>query len=156
MSLLTPLPHLFTTTLSTYALYLSYQNITRLRTYESQSEKAAEWSNTAADRLQRTRTTQAGSTIALTLSLLTSTSLLFTSSSSSPYFPYLCLVSAAYLGAARIHSGRFWNEKEQTRIPFLQKFNDAVRGSERVVQVLGLLAWTWAGIGVGGFIGGRK
>jgi|TARA_R110002003_G_scaffold103_7_gene8158 hypothetical protein len=43
----------------------------------------------------------------------------------------------------------FWNEKEQTRVPFVQKFNDAVRGSEQVVWLLGALSTSWALSGVG-------
>jgi hypothetical protein len=51
--------------LSGYGLYMSYSNITRLQQYEKQSEKAAEWSNTAAQRLHKTRTTQASGTISV-------------------------------------------------------------------------------------------
>jgi hypothetical protein len=54
-----------TSALSGYGLFLSYQNITRLQQYEQQSEKAAEWSNTAAERLHKTRTTQASGTISV-------------------------------------------------------------------------------------------
>jgi hypothetical protein len=54
-----------TSALSAYGLFLSYQNITRLQQYEKQSEKAAEWSNTAAEKLQKTRTTQASGTISV-------------------------------------------------------------------------------------------
>ncbi|KAF2845899.1 hypothetical protein T440DRAFT_472367 [Plenodomus tracheiphilus IPT5] len=50
-------------TLSAYGLYLSYQNITRLQQYENTSEKAAKWSNTAAQRLRKTRTTQTSGTV---------------------------------------------------------------------------------------------
>jgi hypothetical protein len=50
---------------SACSLILSYQNIKRLRTYEKQSEKAAEWSNTAAQRLRKTRLTQAAGTAAV-------------------------------------------------------------------------------------------
>jgi hypothetical protein len=56
---------LCTTTLSGYGLFLSYQNISRLQQYEEQSEKAAEWSNTAAQRLHKTRTTQTSGTISV-------------------------------------------------------------------------------------------
>ena len=56
-----------TTALSSYGLLLSYQNITRLQQYEEQSEKAAEWSKTAAQRLHKTRTTQASGTIRVRL-----------------------------------------------------------------------------------------
>ena len=58
---LLPLPLL--ATLSTYGLHLSYQNITRLRAYEEKSEKAAKWSDTVAERLRRTRTTQTSGTV---------------------------------------------------------------------------------------------
>lgn len=54
-----------TAALSAYGLYLAYQNITRLQQYEQKSEKAAEWSNTAAQKLHKTRTTQATGTLAV-------------------------------------------------------------------------------------------
>jgi hypothetical protein len=56
-----------TSALSGYGLYLSYHNITRLQQYEKQSEKAAEWSNAAAHRLHKTRTTQTSGTISVLL-----------------------------------------------------------------------------------------
>ena len=37
----------------------------------------------------------------------------------------------------------FWNEGKQTKIPFVEKFNDAIRGSEKVVLVLETLAFSW-------------
>jgi hypothetical protein len=52
-----------TSALSAYSLYLSYQNITRLQQYEEKSKKAAEWSNTAAQRLHKTRSTQTSGTV---------------------------------------------------------------------------------------------
>ncbi|KAF2875616.1 hypothetical protein BDV95DRAFT_562268 [Massariosphaeria phaeospora] len=60
-----PPPVLSITALSTYALYLSYANITRLQTYEARSEKAAEWSTKAAERLRKTRMTQASAAISV-------------------------------------------------------------------------------------------
>jgi hypothetical protein len=51
-----------TSALSAYSLYLSYQNITRLQQYEEKSKKAADWSNTAAQRLHKTRSTQTSGT----------------------------------------------------------------------------------------------
>jgi hypothetical protein len=60
-----------TTALSTYGLLLSYQNITRLQQYEEQSEKAAEWSNTAKERLHKTRTTQTSGTLSVRILLPT-------------------------------------------------------------------------------------
>ncbi|KAF2686115.1 hypothetical protein K458DRAFT_239588, partial [Lentithecium fluviatile CBS 122367] len=127
---------------STYGLYLSYHNITRLQQYEEQSEKAAEWSNTAAERLHKTRTTQTSGTISLLVSLVTALTLLFRSTGK------IGLVSAALLNvvalfASRTHMANFWNEKNQTKVPFMQKFNEAIKGSEAVVGVLGLLSFAW-------------
>lgn len=42
----------------------------------------------------------------------------------------------------------FWNESNQTRIPFVQKFNEAVKGSEKVVWLLGTLSFGWASAGL--------
>jgi hypothetical protein len=58
-------PLLFSAVLSTYGLYLCKENITRLQQYEETSEKAAEWSNTAAQRLHKTRTTQTSGTLSV-------------------------------------------------------------------------------------------
>jgi hypothetical protein len=49
----------------------------------------------------------------------------------------------------------FWNEKNQTRVPFVQKFNDAVRGSETVVNILGALCASWVVSGLGWVAMGR-
>lgn len=58
---------------------------------------------------------------------------------------------------ARQHMADFWNESNQTRVPFVQKFNEAIKGSEKVVWLLGTLglAWGAAGVswGVAGFVG---
>ncbi|KAH7070631.1 hypothetical protein BKA63DRAFT_420491 [Paraphoma chrysanthemicola] len=139
-----------TSALSGYGLFLSYQNITRLQQYEKQSEKAAEWSNTAAHRLHKTRTTQASGTISLLISFVTPLVLLSTSHGSSP--TVLIAASAAntiMLLFTRTHMANFWNEKVQTRVPFVQKFNDAIRGSEQVVWLLGALSTSWALSGLG-------
>lgn len=56
----------------------------------------------------------------------------------------------------------FWNESNQARIPFVEKFNEAVRGSEKVVWILGTLGvgWAaasvvWAGMAMGWIGGGN-
>ncbi|KAH7402364.1 hypothetical protein DE146DRAFT_788051 [Phaeosphaeria sp. MPI-PUGE-AT-0046c] len=140
------LPLLATTALSTYGLFLSYQNITRLQQYEQQSEKAAEWSNTAAEHLHKTRTTQTSGTISLLTSFLTP--LVLTYSSTPTVLIAASAANAVLVFAARRHMAAFWNEKVQTRVPFVQKFNDAVRGSEQVVQILGALCGCWVVAGV--------
>jgi hypothetical protein len=38
----------------------------------------------------------------------------------------------------------FWNDTQQTRIPFVEKFNEAIRGSEKVVLLLGTISISWA------------
>jgi hypothetical protein len=57
--------------------------------------------------------------------------------------------NTALLALARQHMAAFWNDREQVRIPFVDKFNDAVRGSERVVWILGVLSASWGVAGVG-------
>ncbi|KAF1834778.1 hypothetical protein BDW02DRAFT_322286 [Decorospora gaudefroyi] len=138
-----------TTALSAYALTLSYENITRLRHYEEKSEKAAEWSNTAAHKLHKTRTTQASGTVTLILSLLTSTALIFLPSYATPRAIITAsAVNAAALYASRTHMARFWNESKQAKVPFVDKFNEAIRGSEKVVLLLGTLSQAWAVTGM--------
>ena len=38
----------------------------------------------------------------------------------------------------------FWNSKNQTQIPFVEKFNLAIKGSEELVTIQQLLALGWA------------
>ena len=66
--------------LSSYALYFSVISIRKLRRYEKISEQAAQYSNTADEQLQRTRTTQGAGAIAVSLLIA---SFLLPSSSSS-------------------------------------------------------------------------
>lgn len=73
-------PLLFASALSAYGLYLCKENITRLQQYEAQSEKAAEWSNTAAQRLRKTRTTQTSGTLSVRYPAAQSSLLLLPSS----------------------------------------------------------------------------
>jgi hypothetical protein len=154
-------PLLFSAVLSSYGLYLCKENITRLQQYEEASEKAAEWSNTAAQRLHKTRTTQTSGTLSvshqpqvcsarplinlqLALSFLAATTLPFLASKHTPTFLGITgLALGAGLYTARTHMANFWNESKQTKIPFVEKFNDAIRGSERVVAILETLAFSW-------------
>lgn len=48
----------------------------------------------------------------------------------------------------------FWNDREQVKVPFVEGFNEAVRGSETVVSLLGVLGGLWGLVGCvwgGGF-----
>jgi hypothetical protein len=51
--------------LSAFALYHASISIPNLQKYESKSEKAAKYSKTAAEQLQRTRSTQAVGAVAV-------------------------------------------------------------------------------------------
>lgn len=57
MFFLTGLVALIITLVSAYAMYQSITSIVNIRKYETKAEKAAEWSNTARDRLWDTRYT---------------------------------------------------------------------------------------------------
>lgn len=39
--------------------------------------------------------------------------------------------------------GQFWNDRNQVQVPFVEKFNEAIKGSELVVKVLDLLLFGW-------------
>ncbi|KAF1922763.1 uncharacterized protein M421DRAFT_77318 [Didymella exigua CBS 183.55] len=137
-------PLIFASVLSAYGLYLCKENITRLQQYEKASEEAAEWSNTAAQRLNKTRSTQTSGTLSLALSFLAATTLPFLCSKhTSTFLSITGLALGAGLYTARTHMANFWNESKQTKIPFVEKFNDAIRGSERVVAILETLAFSW-------------
>ncbi|KAF2824881.1 hypothetical protein CC86DRAFT_371369 [Ophiobolus disseminans] len=139
-----------TSALSGYALFLSYQNITRLQQYEEKSKKAAEWSNTAAQRLHKTRATQTSGTISLLISFFTPIALLSSSHGTNPTILMTAgAANAVILFFARTHMANFWNDSVQTRVPFVQKFNDAIRGSEQVVRILGALSAAWGVATVG-------
>jgi len=61
------IPLLLVVALSAYALYMCYQNITRLQEYEEQTQKAAKWSSNITERLYRTRATQSTGTASVCL-----------------------------------------------------------------------------------------
>ncbi|KAF2713051.1 hypothetical protein K504DRAFT_356745, partial [Pleomassaria siparia CBS 279.74] len=132
--------------ISAYGISLSYKTISRLRKYEEKSEKAAEWSNTAAERLHKTRTTQAGGAITIGASFITSLSLLIPSPIQLPLL-YVAIFNTVLLTASRVHMQRFWNDRVQTQVPFVETFNKAIKGSEELVTVLQWTALGWAGTG---------
>jgi hypothetical protein len=85
----------------------------------------------------------------LFVSFITPLVLATTSYGNSPTALMTCsAANAVVLFFTRMHMANFWNEKNQTRIPFVQKFNDAVRGSETVVSILGALCASWVVSGV--------
>lgn len=90
------------------------------------------------------------------ISLLSSLSILTnTPSSSTNTRAVIAFGNAAIVLVARQHMAAFWNESEQTRIPFVEKFNEAIRGSEQVVRVLGGLGLVWGAVGLVTLVMGR-
>ncbi|KAL1296895.1 hypothetical protein AAFC00_004509 [Neodothiora populina] len=131
--------------LSAYGLYLSYTSIQNLRQYEAQSEKAAEWSNTAAEQLHKTRTTQANAAITILLSFSTATVLTFVPHALPSTVRFV--LSPALLVAtlvARGHVSSFWSSK--AKVPFVQGYNEAIGTTKDIVDVLKLLEYSWVGM----------
>ena len=64
--------HCVQAAISGYALYHASISIPNLQKYESKSEKAAKYSKTAAEQLQRTRSTQAVGAAAVSIVILLS------------------------------------------------------------------------------------
>ncbi|KAF1967140.1 hypothetical protein BU23DRAFT_301691 [Bimuria novae-zelandiae CBS 107.79] len=141
------IPLCFVTVLSSYGLYMAYQNITRLQQYEEQAQRASKWSDAVGKRLQKTRATQTSGTIALILSTLSSVLLLLTKFGIATHvvLSIICLTVSAL---ARLHMKTFWNEKDQIRIPLMGKYNEAIAGSEEVVQLLGGITVAWIAAGL--------
>jgi len=141
------LPHAAQAALSSYGLYHSYQCITKLRQYEERSEKAAKYSNTAAEQLRKTRTTQASAAIAVISSLVSSIALLVFDAPSTSSGPSFMIVAQQALNlavqlAARAHVKEFWDNK--AKVPFVEGYNEAISGTTEIVRVLGLSGGLWA------------
>lgn len=66
----TGLVALIITLISAYAMYQSVTSIANIKKYESSAKKAAEWSNTARDRLWGTRYTIGTGFVSVSTSLL--------------------------------------------------------------------------------------
>ncbi|MCJ1390287.1 hypothetical protein MMC18_003145 [Xylographa bjoerkii] len=149
-TLLVPGLHAAQAALSAYGLYTSYISVTNLRQYESQSEKAAEYLETAAHQLHKTRTTQATGAGAILASFLTSIALLTRPSLSAPIAAAVNVGVAGLALAAMIHVGNFW--KGKARVPFVGGYNEGMRRTEDLRKMLGWLAMSWAATGVVGLV----
>ncbi|MCJ1477467.1 hypothetical protein MMC13_006139 [Lambiella insularis] len=131
---------------SAYGLYVSYISITNLQQHEEKSEKAAEYLETAAYQLHKTRTTQASGAAAILASFVTALTLTTNPSLSSLTCSLSNIAMAGGALAARIHIGNFWQGK--SRVPFVGGYNEGMRRTETMRQLLGLLAISWAVTGV--------
>ncbi|MCJ1439215.1 hypothetical protein MMC27_008606 [Xylographa pallens] len=149
-TLILPTFHAGQALLSAYGLYTSYISITNLQQYEASSEKAAEYLDTAAHQLHKTRITQASGALAILTSLLTSLALCTRPSISASTAAALNVGVAGLALAAMLHVGNFWRGK--ARVPFVEGYNEGMRRTEELRKVLGWLAMSWAATGVGGLV----
>jgi len=140
MSALLTLPPIALSLISAYGLFHSYQCIVKLQQYEEKSEKAAQYSSTAADQLHKTRTTQGSAAVSILFSFISSATLVF----ASPSPTITLFASAANLAAAlaaRAHVKDFWDGK--AKVPFVQGYNEAISGTAELMQVMAVLGGIW-------------
>jgi hypothetical protein len=88
----------------------------------------------------------------LIVSLATALTLLLRTSSKTTLL-LAAGANAVALFASRTHMANFWNESNQVKLPFVGKFNEAIKGSEQVVGVLGMLSGVWGMVGVAWLFG---
>jgi len=132
--------------LSTYGLYHSYVSITNLMQYEEKSKKAAEWSNTAAHQLRKTRTTQATGAGAIITSLTAAVVLLIRPSLTATTIALIHVGISCVALAAATHIGNFWDGK--ARVPFVGGYNEGMRRTQALKNMLQVLAGTWIFTGI--------
>ncbi|KAF2433132.1 hypothetical protein EJ08DRAFT_647521 [Tothia fuscella] len=142
MAYLQPLLHLAQASLSGYSLFHAYISITNLQKYEKKTEKAAEWSRTAAQELHKTRTTQTSGTLAILSSLVVALGLTFKASSATFNTLFFNSINVAICYFAQNHIGNFWNGK--AKVPFVQGYNDAITSTTIIRNHLQLLGVGWA------------
>ncbi|ETI27013.1 hypothetical protein G647_10112 [Cladophialophora carrionii CBS 160.54] len=143
MSVLLEMYHAIQACIGMVAALLSAMAIYNLNQWEPQAETASRYSNMASQQLHKTRTTQASGALATLLSLVSSVICVVAVSSGANTTPFL--LSAANSGGlflAYSHIGNFWREKG--KVPFSRTYNDGVRSSQQLLQVLGVLGVSWA------------
>ncbi|KAF4307840.1 hypothetical protein GTA08_BOTSDO03461 [Botryosphaeria dothidea] len=151
MEKLLPVIHLAQAVGSGYTLYFCYISIKNLQQYEKKSEKAAEYSNTAAEQLHKTRTTQGSALVTVLTSLLTSAFLLYTAvrpgesahPSSSPWLAIgLHAGNIVNIVLTRKHVAGFWENK--AKVPFVEGYNEAISSTANIIKSLERLAMGWS------------
>jgi len=162
-SIILSILHAFQAAYGAYNLYLSSISIRNLQGYENTSKKAAKYSNTAADQLHKTRTTQASTALAVTysnltkfphwqdqilFSLISSVSLTLYSSASAFIKIAVAGANIAVLGLVRQHVGRFWKGKARLALPGAGDYNEATKMTQEVRLNMAYLMASWALAGV--------
>ncbi|KAJ0118615.1 hypothetical protein N8I77_001593 [Diaporthe amygdali] len=144
----TGLVALIITLISIYATSQSITSIANIKKYEAKAEKAAEWSNTARDRLWGTRYTIGTGFISCLVSLITAVAyLLFVPSGPGLLAaPLQSIVPAVLAVALRFGASRymhdFWATK--AKVPLVDQYNAAISQSMDVIGLLDVLSVGWA------------
>ncbi|KAI7787310.1 hypothetical protein LA080_016384 [Diaporthe eres] len=148
----TGLVALIITLISAYALYQSVTSINNISKYEAKAKKAAEWSNTARDRLWGTRYTIGTGFVSCLVSLITAVAylLLVPSGAGILAAPLRTIWPAVLAVALRFGASRymhdFWATK--AKVPLIDQYNAAISQSMDVIGFLDLLSVGWAAVAV--------
>ncbi|KAK4550671.1 hypothetical protein LTR36_000250 [Oleoguttula mirabilis] len=142
--------HVSQMVLSSYGAFQSYVAITNLRKYEETTKKLAEWSSEVEHQLHKTRTTQASGAIAILASFAAST-VLAVVGPSLPAWARFTASPALLIGVlfARGHIKNYWAPGDKktvgTRIPLpnMGDYNEAQRQTEKLLQTLEYLEYSW-------------
>ncbi|KAI0203408.1 hypothetical protein F4808DRAFT_418623 [Astrocystis sublimbata] len=144
--------HVAQLVIAAYGALQSQVAITKLLSYEETSKKLAKVSDTAAQQLHKTRTTQASGAISILASFVAS--VLLVSGGASYGFlvrTFASPVMAAAVWAARTHLQDFWaggSGKDATAgkvpLPKMGDYNEALERTQRMLEVLGWLTMSWA------------
>jgi hypothetical protein len=150
--------HSLQAAISGYSLYHASISIPNLQKYEEKSKTAAKYSKLAADQLQRTRSTQAIGTVAVSSFSIPIRAFVnvgkgvFSTSAAvvlavglvgSGLAALLLNISAAAMTAtASVHMGKFWDDKG--KVPLMNNYNEAVDSSKTTRQQLALVGGLWA------------
>jgi hypothetical protein len=147
---------------SVYNLSLCIISITNLKGYEETSKKAAQYSQTAANELNKTRTTQASALLSVSppllklrtttkfhqvlFSLLTAGTMVFNADQSAWIKIALAAANVIALEGAR-YVGSQWKGRANTPLPGMADFNKATTKTQEVRLNMAALALSWVGIG---------
>ncbi|KAI3395851.1 hypothetical protein diail_788 [Diaporthe ilicicola] len=148
----TGLVALIITLISAYALYQSVTSIANIQKYEEKAKKAAEWSNTAKDRLWSTRYTIGTGFVSCLVSLITAVTYLLLTPSGFGIFaaPLQTIWPAVLAVALRFGASRymhdFWATK--AKVPLVDQYNAAISQSMDVIGFLDVLSVGWAVVAV--------
>ncbi|KAF2722144.1 hypothetical protein K431DRAFT_293786 [Polychaeton citri CBS 116435] len=153
--------HVTQAALAGYGVYQSYVAVTNLRLYEQTSEKLADWSNEAAHQLHKTRTTQTSGALAILASLVTATALAI-QGDDLPGWVKSFANPALLLGVffARGHIKSYWAPSDgktvgfKVPMPGMQQYNEAQTKTERLLQVLEWLQYSWVVTSLAATFGG--